>query len=164
MNELIDKLTETQTLTKEEIVLLLGKVTPQLSEYLFSKARDIRERYYGKNVYIRGLIEFTNYCKNDCFYCGIRKSNKNTCRYRLTPEEIMECCRQGYELGFRTFVLQGGDPTGTGTGGPGYSIEGEFTNNGFKNELKHEKGIMENADKMPNIKYFIGFSRKEDKD
>lgn len=109
MNELIDKLAETQNLTKEEIVLLLEKMTPQLSEYLFSKARKIRERFYGKDVYIRGLIEFTNYCKNDCFYCGIRKSNKNTCRYRLTPEEIMECCRQGYELGFRTFVLQGGE-------------------------------------------------------
>lgn len=109
MNELIDKLAQTQSLTKEEIILLIKGITPQLSEYLFSKARKVRETYYGKDVYARGLIEFTNYCKNDCYYCGIRKSNKNTCRYRLTMEEIMECCRIGYDLGFRTFVLQGGE-------------------------------------------------------
>ena len=58
---------------------------------------------------MRGLIEFTNYCKNDCYYCGIRRSNKNAARYRLTQEEILECCRAGYGLGFRTFVLQGGE-------------------------------------------------------
>lgn len=109
MNELIDKLAETQSLTKEEIVLLINAITPQLSEYLFCEARKVREKYYGKDVYVRGLIEFTNYCKNDCYYCGIRKSNKNASRYRLTPEEIMDCCRFGYDLGFRTFVLQGGE-------------------------------------------------------
>lgn len=109
MKELIDKLAETQSLTKDEIVLLLDNRTALLSEYLFEKSREVREKYYGKDVYIRGLIEFTNYCKNDCFYCGIRKSNKNTCRYRLTPEEIVECCQMGYDLGFRTFVLQGGE-------------------------------------------------------
>lgn len=109
MNELVDKLTETQSLTKEEIVLLINGITPQLSEYLFSEARKVREKYYGKDVYVRGLIEFTNYCKNDCYYCGIRKSNKNASRYRLTMEEIMKCCRIGYDLGFRTFVLQGGE-------------------------------------------------------
>ena len=100
MKELIDKLAETQSLTKDEIVLLLDNRTALLSEYLFEKSREVREKYYGKDVYIRGLIEFTNYCKNDCFYCGIRKSNKNTCRYRLTPEEIIECCQMGYDLGF----------------------------------------------------------------
>ncbi len=109
VNELIDKLAETQSLTKDEIIILINAINPQLSEYLFAKARNVREKHYGKDVYIRGLIEFTNYCKNDCFYCGIRKSNKNTCRYRLTPEEIMECCHTGYDLGFRTFVLQGGE-------------------------------------------------------
>ena len=67
----------------------------------------MRERVYGKDVYTRGLIEFTNYCKNDCYYCGIRRSNKNASRYRLRRDEILKCCREGYSLGFRTFVLQG---------------------------------------------------------
>lgn len=69
----------------------------------------MREKYYGKDVYIRGLIEFTNYCKNDCLYCGIRRSNRNAQRYRLTEEEIFACCEEGHRLGFRTFVLQGGE-------------------------------------------------------
>ena len=64
-----------------------------------------------KNVFMRGLIEFTNYCKNDCIYCGIRKSNKNAERYRLCKEDILSCCELGYEIGFRTFVLQGGEDT-----------------------------------------------------
>jgi len=68
-----------------------------------------REQYYGKDVYIRGLIEFTNYCKNDCYYCGIRRSNTTISRYRLTLTDIMKCCGEGYSLGFRTFVLQGGE-------------------------------------------------------
>ena len=68
-----------------------------------------RNKIYGKQVYIRGLIEFTNYCKNDCFYCGIRRSNSNAQRYRLSADEILECAKNGYELGFRTFVLQGGE-------------------------------------------------------
>ena len=67
------------------------------------------EIYYGKKVFTRGLIEYTNYCKNDCYYCGIRRSNRNASRYRLTKEEILQCCENGYELGFRTFVLQGGE-------------------------------------------------------
>ena len=67
------------------------------------KAREI----YGKDIYIRGLIEFTNYCKNDCLYCGIRRSNKEASRYRLSKEDILSCADMGYKLGFRTFVLQG---------------------------------------------------------
>lgn len=109
MKSLIDKLKETRTLTKEEWITLIENRTPQLAEYLFEQAREVREEHYGKEVYIRGLIEFTNYCKNDCYYCGIRKSNRNASRYRLTKEEILECCQHGYELGFRTFVLQGGE-------------------------------------------------------
>lgn len=109
MKSLIDKLKETQELTKKEWTTLIENRTPELAEYLFGQARKVREKYYGKDVYIRGLIEFTNYCKNDCYYCGIRKSNPNAKRYRLTKEEILECCRQGYDLGFRTFVLQGGE-------------------------------------------------------
>lgn len=109
MRHLIDKLRDTQNLTKTEWCRLIEYRTPELSEYLFAQARQIREKYYGKEVYIRGLIEFTNYCKNDCYYCGIRKSNRNASRYRLTKEEILGCCQHGYELGFRTFVLQGGE-------------------------------------------------------
>ncbi|HHW46650.1 MAG TPA: [FeFe] hydrogenase H-cluster radical SAM maturase HydE [Clostridiales bacterium] len=109
MERLIDKLEKDRILSREEFALLISSRTPQLSEYLFEKARNIRHKYYGNTVYIRGLIEFTNYCKNDCLYCGIRCSNKNVSRYRLTKEEILECCRKGYALGFRTFVLQGGE-------------------------------------------------------
>ena len=109
MRSLIDKLKETETLTREEWIALIENRTPALAEYLFEQAREVREEYYGKNIYIRGLIEFTNYCKNDCYYCGIRKSNPNALRYRLTKEEILECCAYGYQLGFRTFVLQGGE-------------------------------------------------------
>lgn len=80
-----------------------------LEQQLYAQARQVRETWYGKDVYIRGLIEFTNYCKNDCYYCGIRRSNHKAARYRLTAEEILACCKTGYELGFRTFVLQGGE-------------------------------------------------------
>ena len=109
MKELIQKLRQTQSLTKEEWISLIENRTPELAEYLFEQAREVREAHYGKDIYIRGLIEFTNYCKNDCLYCGIRRSNKNADRYRLSKEEILECCEHGYELGFRTFVLQGGE-------------------------------------------------------
>ncbi|MCD7773766.1 MAG: [FeFe] hydrogenase H-cluster radical SAM maturase HydE, partial [Ruminococcus sp.] len=76
---------------------------------LFSLADEIRRSVYGTDVYTRGLIEFTNYCKNDCLYCGIRRSNSDCDRYRLTKEDIYGCCAEGYSLGFRTFVLQGGE-------------------------------------------------------
>ena len=80
-----------------------------LKEYLRVKARDKADKVFGKFVFMRGLIEFTNYCKNDCIYCGIRRSNRNVDRYRLTEEEILSCCDIGYDIGFRTFVLQGGE-------------------------------------------------------
>ena len=79
------------------------------TEALFAAARAAREEYYGRCVFFRGLIEFTNYCKNDCYYCGIRRSNQNLERYRLTLDDILECCRVGDMLGYRTFVLQGGE-------------------------------------------------------
>ena len=109
MKELIQKLKETQNLSKEEWISLIENRSVELSDYLFAQAREVRHQYYGKEIYVRGLIEFTNYCKNDCFYCGIRKSNANTTRYRLTKEDILTCCKSGYTLGFRTFVLQGGE-------------------------------------------------------
>lgn len=103
----ICKLAETHNLNDEELKELLQ--TAEFDKLLFAAADRIRRSIYGDEVYIRGLIEFTNYCKNDCLYCGIRRSNKNATRYRLSRGEIMECCREGYALGFRTFVLQGGE-------------------------------------------------------
>lgn len=109
MRDLVDKLLKNRILTKEEFIQLISGRTPELSQYLFENARRVREKIYGKDIYIRGLIELTNYCKNDCYYCGIRKSNSNVSRYRLSKEQVLQCCRQGYDLGFRTFVLQGGE-------------------------------------------------------
>ncbi|MBE7058479.1 MAG: [FeFe] hydrogenase H-cluster radical SAM maturase HydE [Ruminococcaceae bacterium] len=114
MYTLIDKLRDTQNLTKNEWLLLLKhlqgtSIESALSEYLFSKSRSVQKSNYGKKVFIRGLIEISNICKNDCLYCGIRASNKNAQRYRLTPEEILTCADEGHEIGFRTFVLQGGE-------------------------------------------------------
>ena len=109
MKHLIDKLEATHVLSKQEFISLIDGRTRPLSEYLFDKARRLRKKYYGNDVYLRGLIEFTNYCKNDCLYCGIRRSNRSVSRYRLSKEEILSCCAEGYSLGFRTFVLQGGE-------------------------------------------------------
>ena len=109
MRRLIDKLKNERELSIEEWETLIAGRTPELSEYLFSLAREERHRHYEHDVYVRGLIEFTNYCKNDCLYCGIRKSNHHATRYRLSDEDILSCCREGYGLGFRTFVLQGGE-------------------------------------------------------
>ncbi|MEG1778917.1 MAG: [FeFe] hydrogenase H-cluster radical SAM maturase HydE [Oscillospiraceae bacterium] len=109
MKNLIDKLYKERTLSREEFAQLITNYTPEDKEYLFTLAREVQQNHYGKKVYTRGLIEFTNYCKNDCLYCGIRCSNAKASRYRLTKEEILECCQQGYGLGFRTFVLQGGE-------------------------------------------------------
>ena len=109
MKELIRKLEENQFLTMDEWTSLIAGRTKDLSAYLFERARAVAHTHYGRKVYVRGLIEFTNYCRNDCYYCGIRKSNANVHRYRLTKAEILSCCHAGYELGFRTFVLQGGE-------------------------------------------------------
>ena len=109
LKKLIDRLEDGQKLSKEEWAALIDGRTPELAEEVFAKARAVRERVYGKKIYVRGLIEVSNYCKNDCYYCGIRRSNRNVSRYRLSREEILECCAAGYELGFRTFVMQGGE-------------------------------------------------------
>ena len=106
---LIDRLEQTRTLSREEWSILIRGRTPELAEYLFQKARVIRIRHYGRDIFIRGLIEFTNYRRNDCYYCGIRRSNGCAARYRLTEKDILACCESGYRLGFRTFVLQGGE-------------------------------------------------------
>lgn len=109
MISLIDKLQKTHTLSKEEYVYLIENRNTDILKYLYKKADEVKRSIYGKDVYIRGLIEISNFCKNDCFYCGIRNSNKNISRYRLTKSDILPCCSEGYKLGFRTFVLQGGE-------------------------------------------------------
>ena len=109
MKQLVDKLYHTGGLEPDEYRALINNRNEEVYTYLSGKAREVRIRHYGHDVYIRGLIEFTNYCRNDCYYCGIRKSNRNAQRYRLTDEQILECCNTGYGLGFRTFVLQGGE-------------------------------------------------------
>lgn len=106
---LAEKLIRQGRLTKKEYVTLLETITEEEKEALKHHAVFLRKKYYGDKVYVRGLIEFTNYCKNNCYYCGIQSSNENAERYRLTKEEILECCQEGYQLGFRTFVLQGGE-------------------------------------------------------
>lgn len=106
---LIDRLADRHSLTKSEYSALLAGQDKTLRAYAAEKARAVRHRVYGHDVYIRGLIEFTNFCKNNCYYCGIRRDNKKAERYRLTQEEILSCCETGYALGFRTFVLQGGE-------------------------------------------------------
>lgn len=107
--ELIEKLENTHSLTLDEYEYLVENKTDEAAEILAEKARKIREMHYGKAVYIRGLIEIGNICKNDCLYCGIRRGNKKCDRYRLTEAEILECADEGYKLGFRTFVMQGGE-------------------------------------------------------
>lgn len=106
---LIDRLASEHTLSEKEYRQLIEQRSTSAAEYAAELARKVRHEIYGNSVYIRGLIEVSNICKNDCLYCGIRCGNPHCDRYRLTPEEILECCREGYALGFRTFVLQGGE-------------------------------------------------------
>lgn len=106
---LIDRLENEHDLTDEELKAVLLCDAPGFDEYLSEKARKVREAHYGKDVYLRGLIEISNICRNNCYYCGIRSGNTNCERYRLSKEQILSCCDIGYELGFRTFVMQGGE-------------------------------------------------------
>lgn len=106
---LIDKLERSRRLTRMEYAALLAARDPELDAYLFEKSRAAALRTFGNKIYIRGLIEFSNHCKNDCYYCGIRRSNREIARYRLREEQILACAALGWELGFRTFVLQGGE-------------------------------------------------------
>ena len=104
---LVDKLLENCDLTDDGLIELI--CTDAYDNILAESADKVRRAYYGNKVYIRGLIEFTNYCKNNCFYCGLRRDNKKVERYRLSKEDILSCCKEGFSLGFRTFVLQGGE-------------------------------------------------------
>lgn len=106
-SELVACLSAQRDLPDAELKVLLE--TDAYDSLLVSAADQKRREIYGDEVYIRGLIEFTNYCRNNCYYCGIRRDNPNTVRYRLNKEEILACCEEGYRLGFRTYVLQGGE-------------------------------------------------------
>ena len=106
---LIDRLSETHSLSLKDYARLIEGRSPQAAQLLANRADAVRRKVYGNRVYIRGLIEISNICKNDCLYCGIRRGNKACERYRLSREEILSACEEGYALGFRTFVLQGGE-------------------------------------------------------
>lgn len=109
MQALLDKLYETGELEKEELVYLLTHLDEEHRKVLFDYACRTRMKHYGNKVYMRGLIEFSNICKQNCMYCGLRSANRKVERYRLTLDQILDCCREGYELGYRTFVLQSGE-------------------------------------------------------
>lgn len=107
--KIVDRLEKEHCLSVEEYKLLLENRTPKLTEYTRQKAEKVRRQVYGNAVYVRGLIEISNICKNNCLYCGIRNANQGCSRYRLSKEDILSCCDEGYALGFRTFVMQGGE-------------------------------------------------------
>lgn len=106
--QLAQNLVTTHDLSETELLFLLEH-RQEVTTYIQQEAQKLSQEVFGKQIYIRGLLEFSNICKNDCYYCGIRKSNAKAERYRLTTEEILDACQSGYELGFRTFVLQGGE-------------------------------------------------------
>lgn len=109
MEVLLNKLNEQNELTKDEIIYFLQHLTPEFQNRLFHMAVETRKKHYNESVFLRGLIEFSNYCKQDCMYCGLRRSNRDVDRYRLTEEEILACAAEGYNLGYRSFVLQSGE-------------------------------------------------------
>ena len=127
MKQILEKLFKGKDLSLEDLVFLIENRNEETALLLSERAREIRETHYGKDIYIRALIEFSNYCKNDCYYCGIRKSNSHILRYRLSEEEILESAKKAHGLGFRTFVLQGGE-------------DGHFTPERVETLIKEIKG------------------------
>lgn len=109
VKDIINKLYEANSANEKELLYLLDNINEIEVDYLISKAHDTRMKYYSNKVYLRGLIELTSFCKKDCLYCGLRRSNKNAQRYRLGIEDVLECVRKGDKLGYKTFVLQGGE-------------------------------------------------------
>lgn len=107
--QIIEKLEKENIASASEFEYLLQNICDDEVEILRKKAQQKSLERFGNNVFVRGLIEFSSVCKNDCYYCGLRRSNSNAVRYRLSKEQILDCCKTGYELGFRTFVLQGGE-------------------------------------------------------
>ena len=109
MKKLVDILRAEHHLENGGYKTLLKSDDHEIVTYLHEQAREVGDEVFGKGIFVRGLVELTNVCRNDCYYCGIRKSNSNVERYVLTTEQVMQSCQQGYDLGFRTFVLQGGE-------------------------------------------------------
>ena len=109
VNDIIHQLSTAHTASRDELVYLLNNITDDEQETLRRAAQTAAREHFGNRVFIRGLIEISSYCKHDCLYCGLRRSNRSAVRYRLTREQILDCCDSGYALGFRTFVLQGGE-------------------------------------------------------
>ncbi len=102
-------MTDVNSMNLQELIDIIEQNINNPSQQLLDEANEKRIQNYGQNVYLRGLIELTNYCKNNCYYCGIRCENKNAHRYRLTKEQVLQSCKAGYDVGFKTFVLQGGE-------------------------------------------------------
>ncbi len=109
MTEIVSKLYECGDVSDAELAALIETDDAKAANLLRRRADEVRRRYYGEKVFLRGLIEISAYCRNDCLYCGIRRSNCDAQRYRLSREDILSCCENGYKLGFRTFVMQGGE-------------------------------------------------------
>lgn len=109
MKRLVDKLRDEHRLTPDEYRALLIVRDGQVIDYLMDQARTVSQLHFGRGIYLRGLIELSNVCRNDCLYCGIRRSNCHVERYALSHDQVLACCEQGYKIGFRTFVLQGGE-------------------------------------------------------
>lgn len=105
--DILSKIEQEQMISREELEELLTTTDQELIEELYRRARATAGKYYGKEIYLRGLIEFTNYCKNNCYYCGIRCGNEKAQRYRLTMDQILSCCESGWELGFRAACTPG---------------------------------------------------------
>lgn len=108
-SDIIDRLAVGDALSHDEWMVLLSSLSADEREYLRAKAQEVAVRHYGKGIFVRALLEISSYCKNNCYYCGIRASNRNAQRYRLAKEEILSCCKEADALGFNTFVLQGGE-------------------------------------------------------
>ena len=109
MMTIIDDIRSTKDIDRQTLEALLTTEDKATIEYLRASAREVASEVYGNKIFMRGLIEISSHCKNDCYYCGLRRSNREAVRYRLTEEQILDCCEQGHALGFRTFVLQGGE-------------------------------------------------------
>ena len=107
--DIINHLEAGGTLSRDEWMILLSSLDDEEREYLRVKAQEVAVSHYGKGIFVRALLEISSYCKNNCYYCGIRASNRDAQRYRLSKEEILECCKEADALGFNTFVLQGGE-------------------------------------------------------
>ncbi len=110
----IDELRQSGQLSGGDLKSILRSNSPDAEEYLFAQARSITQDIFGRKIYIRGLIEISNRCKNGCYYCGINRHNRDVQRYSLSREDILECCERGYKMGFRSFVLQGGEDPSLG--------------------------------------------------